>query len=81
MLAQFDLVQIRRDIAVNGANIRRLIGSGRHRLIVVLDDGARISAGREFQRQIRARFIGLRPEETHSGLVPETIREPPFPRP
>jgi DNA-binding LytR/AlgR family response regulator len=60
-LAEFDLVQIRRDVAVNGASVRRLIGSGRHRLILVLEGGACASVGREFQRDIRARFSGVSP--------------------
>ena len=56
MLADLGLVQVRRDVAVNGARVRRLIGSGRHRLTVILDGGACVQVGRQFQRDIRARF-------------------------
>lgn len=50
------LVQLRRDLAVNADRVRRLVGGGRHRLIVVLEDGACVRVGRQFQRDIRARF-------------------------
>jgi DNA-binding LytR/AlgR family response regulator len=58
-LAEFDLVQIRRGVAVNGARVHQLIGRGRHRLFLVLEGGACVPVGREFQRQIRARFSGI----------------------
>jgi len=58
-LAEFDLVQIRREVAVNGASVHRLIGSGRHRLTAVLEGGACVPVGREFQRYVRARFTGV----------------------
>jgi DNA-binding LytR/AlgR family response regulator len=55
-LAGFDLIQIRRGVAVNGSSVRRLVSRGRHRLIVVLEAGVCMQVGREFQRTIRARF-------------------------
>ena len=55
-LAALGLVQVRRDVAVNAAKVRRLVGTGRHRLIIVLDDDRFVAVGREFQREVRARF-------------------------
>ena len=55
-LAVFGLMQVRRDAAVNVARVRRLIGAGRHRLLMILDDDRRIEVGRDFQRQVRARL-------------------------
>lgn len=56
LLDQLGLVQLRRECAVNGARVRRLIGGGRHRLLVVLDEGTCVRVGRQFQSEIRARF-------------------------
>ena len=56
------LVQLRRDVAVNGARVRRLVGGGRHRLVVVLEDGACVRVGRQFRRDIRARFGQQNPD-------------------
>ena len=55
-LAALGLMQVRRDAAVNVTRVRRLIGAGRHRLLMILDDDRRIDVGREFQRQVRARL-------------------------
>jgi DNA-binding LytR/AlgR family response regulator len=55
-LASLGLMQVRRDTAVNITRVRRLVGAGRHRLLMILDDDRRIDVGREFQRQVRARF-------------------------
>jgi DNA-binding LytR/AlgR family response regulator len=55
-LAALGLMQVRRDAAVNLARVRRLIGGGRHQLLMILDDDRRIAVGREFQRQVRARL-------------------------
>ena len=55
-LAGLGLIQVRRDTAVNIVRVRRLVGTGRHRLTMILDDDRRIEVGREFQRQVRARF-------------------------
>jgi hypothetical protein len=57
-LAELGLVQVRRDVAVNAVSVRRLLGSGRHRLVAVLEGGVCVPVGREFQRDIRARFTG-----------------------
>jgi DNA-binding LytR/AlgR family response regulator len=57
-LTALGLVQVRRDVAVNAASLRRLTGSGRHRLIAELEGGVCVPVGREFQRDIRARFTG-----------------------
>ena len=56
MLASLGLVQVRRDVAVNGSRVRRLVGAGRHRLTVILEGGACVQVGRQFQRDIRAQF-------------------------
>ena len=55
-LAALGLMQVRRDTAINSTRVRRLVGAGRHRLIMILDDDSRVEVGREFQRQVRARF-------------------------
>ena len=55
-LAGLGLIQIRRDTAVNEMSVRRLIGAGRHRLLVILEGGACLRVGRDFQRDVRARF-------------------------
>ena len=55
-LAVLGLIQVRRDTAVNLKRVRRLVGAGRHRLLIMLDDDRRVEVGREFQRQVRARF-------------------------
>jgi len=55
-LAPLGLMQVRRDTAVNITRVRRIVGAGRHRLLMILDDDRRIEVGREFQRQVRARF-------------------------
>ena len=55
-LTVLGLMQVRRDTAVNITRVRRLIGAGRHRLLMILDDDRRIEVGREFQRAVRARF-------------------------
>lgn len=55
-LTGLGLVQLRRDLAVNAARVRRLVGGGRHRLVVLLDDGGCVRVGRQFQRDVRARF-------------------------
>ena len=55
-LAPLGLMQVRRDTAVNITRVRRIVGAGRHRLLIILDDDRRVEVGREFQRQVRARF-------------------------
>jgi DNA-binding LytR/AlgR family response regulator len=60
-LAPLGLMQIRREVAVSDACVRQLIGSGRHRLAVVLSSGAHVSVGRQFQRSVRARFAASAP--------------------
>jgi DNA-binding LytR/AlgR family response regulator len=55
-LAALGLMQVRRDTAVNVTRVRQLIGAGRHRLLMILDDERSIEVGREFQRQVRARL-------------------------
>jgi DNA-binding LytR/AlgR family response regulator len=50
------LVQVRRNIAVNTARVHRVIGRGRHRVVVVLDGGITIPVGRQFQTTLRSRF-------------------------
>ncbi len=56
VLSSLGLVQLRRNMAVNAARVRRLIGGGHHHLVVVLEDGRCMQVGRQFQRAIRARF-------------------------
>jgi DNA-binding LytR/AlgR family response regulator len=60
-LAPLGLMQVRRDTAVNITRVCRLIGAGRHRLVIILDDDCRVEVGREFQRQVRARFASAPP--------------------
>jgi len=60
-LAPLGLMQVRRDTAVNFTRVRRLVGAGRHRLLMILDDDRRVEVGREFQRQVRARFASSPP--------------------
>ncbi len=55
-LEPLGLIRVRRDVAVNGERVRRLIGVGGHRLLLVLDGGARVQVGRQFQSEMRARF-------------------------
>lgn len=55
-LAPLGLMQVRRDTAVNITRVRRIVGAGRHRLIMILDDDTHVEVGRDFQRQVRARF-------------------------
>ena len=52
-LAGAGLVQLRRDVAVNSAKIRRVVGAGGHRLHVVLEDESSIDVGRTYQRAVR----------------------------
>ena len=66
-LAALGLVQVRRDVAVNGGRVRRLIGAGRHRLTLVLESGDCVEVGRQFQRDVRARFGAKRPNLELSG--------------
>jgi len=78
-LGALGLMQVRRGTAVNVARVRRLIGVGRHRLLVILDDDRRIEVGREFQRHVRARFapnpvrtppVAVSPRERAASRVP-----------
>lgn len=55
-LSGVGLVQVRRDAAVNGSKVRQLVGSGCHRLAILLDDGSSLEVGRRFQRVVRLRF-------------------------
>ena len=55
-LAGLGFVQIHRRVAVNEARVRRLIRSGRRRLVVELDGDLCLEAGRQFQRSVRTRF-------------------------
>lgn len=57
-LHRFGVVQIHRGSAVNLSKIHRLVGGGRHRLVVVLDCGAEHSVGRGFQPAVRACVSG-----------------------
>jgi hypothetical protein len=46
--------------------VRRIVGGGRHRLSIVLDNGCVIDVGRTYQRAVRRRY-GMRrrsPSET-----------------
>jgi DNA-binding LytR/AlgR family response regulator len=57
-LRRFGVEQIHRCSAVNMARVRRIVGLGRHRLVVVLDNGAEHAVGRGFQSALRARVNG-----------------------
>ena len=56
VLTSIGLVQLRRNLAVNANRVRRLIGCGQHRLVVVLEGDCCVHVGRQFQRDIRAQF-------------------------
>jgi len=58
-LREFGVVRIHRGRAVNMARVRRLVGRGRHRLVLVLDGGVEHRVGRAFQSAIRTRINGV----------------------
>jgi DNA-binding LytR/AlgR family response regulator len=62
-LRGFGLMRIHRAAAVNMEHVRRLVGRGRHRLVVVLDTGVEVEVGRAFQRLVRTR-LGARRQWT-----------------
>jgi DNA-binding LytR/AlgR family response regulator len=43
-------------MAINANRVRRLVGQGRHRLMLTLDTGDEFLVGRQFQRATRSRF-------------------------
>jgi DNA-binding LytR/AlgR family response regulator len=63
-LAPLGLVQVRRDVAVNASRVRRIVGAGRHRLVIILDDDRCVDVGRQFQPAVRRRFGRGRLERT-----------------
>jgi len=48
--------RIHRGSAVNIACVRRIVGRGQHRVVVVLEDGRELAVGRGYQSMIRLRF-------------------------
>lgn len=50
------VMRIHRGAAVNIAVVRRIVGRGRHRVFVVLEDGRELPVGRGYQRTIRLQF-------------------------
>jgi len=58
-LREFGVVRIHRGRAVSMARVRRLVGRGRHRLVLVLDGGVEHRVGRAFQSAIRTRINGV----------------------
>jgi len=58
-LREFGVVRIHRGRAVNMARVRRLVGRGLHRLVLVLDGGVEHRVGRAFQSAIRTRINGV----------------------
>ena len=59
-LAVVGIVRIHRAVAVNGDRVRSLLGRSQHRLLVMLDCNESFEVGRQFQREIRARFGAAR---------------------
>ena len=59
-LAIIGVVRIHRAVAVNASRVRRLLGRSQHHLAVILDCDASFEVGRQFQREIRARFGAAR---------------------
>jgi len=55
-LSPLGLVRVHRGLAINSSRVRRLVGRGRHRLILTLDTGDEFLVGRQFQRLVRSRF-------------------------
>ena len=55
-LGSIGLIQIHRSTAVNLAAVRQLVGCGRHRVRLRLDDDSWLDVGRQFQRTVRAHF-------------------------
>jgi DNA-binding LytR/AlgR family response regulator len=53
MVRAFGVFRIHRGIAVNSAHIRRVVGLGRHRVGVVLNNGIEFKVGRAFQSALR----------------------------
>jgi len=53
MVRTFGILRIHRGIAVNGAHIRRVIGHGKHRVGVVMNNGIELKVGRAFQSALR----------------------------
>ena len=58
-LEPFGFVRVHRGAAVNMPRVQRLVTQGQHRLAVVLDTGAEVNVGREFQNAIRV-LLGAR---------------------
>lgn len=50
------VLRIHRGSAVNIACVRRIVGRGQHRVVVVLEDGRELPVGRGYQSMIRHRF-------------------------
>ena len=72
-LTSVGLVQVRKGVAVNGARVCRLVGSGKHRLVLELEGGVCVHVGRPFQSVIRARF-GSRPRSNRNRVGQESAR-------
>jgi len=56
-LSPFGIMRIHRSAAVNVARILRIVGGGRHRLVIALDDGTEHHVGRSFQPELRAQLL------------------------
>ena len=63
MVRTFGILRIHRGIAVNGAHIRRVVGRGRHRVVVVLNSGVELKVGRAFQSALRLHLGFSLPEK------------------
>jgi len=55
-LASLGLVRVHRGLAINASRVRRLVGRGRHQLIITLDTGDEFLVGRHYQAIVRSRF-------------------------
>jgi len=75
MVRTFGILRIHRGIAVNGAHIRRVVGRGRHRVVVVLNNGVELKVGRAFQSTLRL-DLGISPPEKAIAVRQRLAVEP-----
>ena len=64
---RFGVLRIHRGIAVNSAHIRRVVGHGRHRVGVVLNNGVELKVGRAFQSALRMHLGIALPDRAAAG--------------
>ena len=74
MVRPFGVLRIHRGIAVNSAHIRRVIGHGKHRVGVVMNDGIELKVGRAFQSALRLHLGISLPEKAVAARRRRTIQ-------